>query len=182
MSCLSLLRWIDHPAARVLGLVFLVRDLVVAVLAVGAFVTGALADGGALQVVAVVLGALALAGVVISPLTRRNDMGKGKRIRRLRQEAKKRDTASSTLGSESTQEASPNVGPSFIIGGPGTKVGKATIEKSYSNAPQFGGICGAEIEEGTMRGNVHDPQGISAKPKEGPESKKRTDDAETEPA
>jgi hypothetical protein len=71
MSRLSLPRWIDHPAARVLGLVFLVRDLVLAVLAVGAVVTGALADGGALSAVAVVLGVLALAGVVISALARR---------------------------------------------------------------------------------------------------------------
>lgn len=54
----------------------------------------------------------------------------------------------------------PSPGPSFVIGGPGAKVGRASIKDSYSNSPGgFGGIYGDDIEGAEMEGNIHDPEG-----------------------
>jgi len=65
---LSLPRWTNHPALRAFGFVFLLRDLVLAAVAIGGLVTGMLADQDTLSVVAVGLGTVALAGVVASSI------------------------------------------------------------------------------------------------------------------
>jgi hypothetical protein len=62
----SLSRWTKHPAVYVFGLVFLMRDLILAGLALGGLVAGSLAHQDTLSVVAMGLAALALAGVVAS--------------------------------------------------------------------------------------------------------------------
>jgi hypothetical protein len=62
----SLFRWTNHPAVTVANFVFVVRDIVLAALAVGGLVAGALAHQDTLSVVAVALAALALTGVVVS--------------------------------------------------------------------------------------------------------------------
>lgn len=62
----SLFRWTNHPAVTVANFVFLMRDVVLAALAVGGLVAGALAHEGILSIVAVALAALALTGVVVS--------------------------------------------------------------------------------------------------------------------
>jgi hypothetical protein len=59
-------RWTNHPAVRLFGSVLVVRDMVLTVLALGALVAGGLARHDTLSVVALGLGALALAGVVAS--------------------------------------------------------------------------------------------------------------------
>jgi hypothetical protein len=66
---LSLPRWTSHPAFGVFGFVFLMRDLVITALGVGALVAGGLANQATLSIVAVSLGGLALAGVVASSVT-----------------------------------------------------------------------------------------------------------------
>ncbi|MGI9099992.1 MAG: hypothetical protein ACR2H2_16120 [Solirubrobacteraceae bacterium] len=65
---LSVPRWAKHPALRVFGVVFLLRDFILAALALGGVLTGVLANQDTLSVVAVGLGALALAGVVASTI------------------------------------------------------------------------------------------------------------------
>jgi hypothetical protein len=62
----SLFRWTNHPAVTVANFVFVLRDIVLAALAVGGLVAGALAHQDTLSVVAVALAALALTGVVVS--------------------------------------------------------------------------------------------------------------------
>jgi hypothetical protein len=62
----SLFRWTNHPAVTVANFVFLMRDVVLAALAVGGLVAGALAHQDTLSIVAVALAALALTGVVVS--------------------------------------------------------------------------------------------------------------------
>jgi hypothetical protein len=66
---LSLPRWTSHPAFGVFGFVFLMRDLVITALGVGALLAGGLANQATLSIVAVSLGGLALAGVVASSVT-----------------------------------------------------------------------------------------------------------------
>jgi hypothetical protein len=66
---LSLPRWTSHPAFGVFGFVFLMRDLVLAALALGGLVAGGLANQETLSIVAVSLGGLSLAGVVASSVT-----------------------------------------------------------------------------------------------------------------
>jgi hypothetical protein len=65
---LSLPQWTNHPAFGVFGFVFLVRDLVLTALAIGAVLAGGLANRATLSLVAVGLGALAVAGVVASTI------------------------------------------------------------------------------------------------------------------
>jgi hypothetical protein len=75
---LSVPRWAKHPALRVFGVVFLLRDFILAALALGGVLTGVLANQDALSVLAVGLGALALAGVVASSIAgqrRVDDLG-----------------------------------------------------------------------------------------------------------
>lgn len=62
----SLHRWTNHPALYVFGFVFLMRDVILAGLAVGGLLVGGLAGQGTLSIVAVTLAALALGGVVAS--------------------------------------------------------------------------------------------------------------------
>jgi hypothetical protein len=64
----SLHRWTSHPAFYVFGVVFLLRDVILAGLAVGGLAIGSLAHEGTLSVVAVALAALALTGVVASSI------------------------------------------------------------------------------------------------------------------
>ncbi len=70
MSRFALPRWADHPALRELGLVFLVRDLVLVVLALCSLMGGVLAERGTLSIVAIVLGVLGLGGVIASAISR----------------------------------------------------------------------------------------------------------------
>jgi len=62
----SFFRWTNHPAVTVANFVFVMRDVVLAALAVGGLVAGALAHQDTLSIVAVVLAGLALTGVVVS--------------------------------------------------------------------------------------------------------------------
>ncbi len=58
------------------------------------------------------------------------------------------------------QQPPQQPGGSFVIGGPGVKVGRASITDSYSNHPEgFGGIYGDEIEDAKMERNTHDVPG-----------------------
>ena len=59
-------RWTKHPAFYVFGIVFLLRDVILAGLALGGIAAGSLAHQNTLSLVAVGLAALALAGVVAS--------------------------------------------------------------------------------------------------------------------
>lgn len=62
----SFSRWTKHPAFYAFGLVFLMRDLILAGLALSGLVAGSLGRQDTLSVVAMGLAALALAGVVAS--------------------------------------------------------------------------------------------------------------------
>jgi hypothetical protein len=62
----SFFRWTNHPAVTVANFVFVMRDVVLAALAIGGLVAGALAHQDTLSIVAVVLAGLALTGVVVS--------------------------------------------------------------------------------------------------------------------
>ena len=62
----SFFRWTNHPAVTVANFVFVMRDVVLAVLAIGGLVAGTLAHHDTLSIVAVVLAGLALTGVVVS--------------------------------------------------------------------------------------------------------------------
>jgi hypothetical protein len=66
----SLHRWTSHPAFYVFGVLFLLRDVILAGLALGGLAIGSLAPQGTLSIVAVALAALALAGVVASSVLR----------------------------------------------------------------------------------------------------------------
>jgi hypothetical protein len=72
-------RWTSHPALRAFGFVFLVRDLIVAVLAVGGLVAGGVANHDTLWLVAAGFGVFTLAGVVASSVVgqRRADASMG---------------------------------------------------------------------------------------------------------
>jgi hypothetical protein len=72
-------RWTSHPALRAFGFVFLVRDLIVAVLAVGGLAAGGVANHDTLWLVAAGVGVLTLAGVVASSVVgqRRADASMG---------------------------------------------------------------------------------------------------------
>lgn len=72
-------RWISHPALRAFGLVFLVRDLIVAVVAVGGLVAGGVANPTTVWLVAAGVGVLALTVVVASSVLgqRRADASMG---------------------------------------------------------------------------------------------------------
>jgi hypothetical protein len=65
----SFSRWTNHPAVHVCNLVFLMRDIAIAALAVGGLIAGALAHQDTLSIVALALAALALTGVVASSVT-----------------------------------------------------------------------------------------------------------------
>jgi hypothetical protein len=71
----SLHRWTSHPAFYVFGVLFLLRDVILAGLALGGLAIGSLAPQGTLSIVAVVLAALALAGVVASSVLRQRAGG-----------------------------------------------------------------------------------------------------------
>ncbi len=62
----SLFRWTNHPAVTIANFVFVMRDVILAALAIGGLVAGALAHQDTLSVVALALAALALTGVVVS--------------------------------------------------------------------------------------------------------------------
>jgi len=62
----SLIRWTNHPAVTVANFVFVMRDLILAALAIGGLVAGVLAHQDTLSIVAMVLAGLALTGVVVS--------------------------------------------------------------------------------------------------------------------
>jgi hypothetical protein len=64
----SLRRWTSHPAFYVFGVVFLLRDVILAGLALGGLAIGSLAGEGTLSIVAVALAGLALTGVVASSI------------------------------------------------------------------------------------------------------------------
>jgi hypothetical protein len=61
-------RLTSHPALRAFGVVFLVRDLVVAVLAIGGLIAGGVAHQDMLWIGAAAVGVLALAALVASSL------------------------------------------------------------------------------------------------------------------
>jgi hypothetical protein len=65
---LSHSRWTSHPALRVFGVVFLARDLILALLALIGVVGGGLVDQNTLSIVALGLGAVVIAGVVVSSI------------------------------------------------------------------------------------------------------------------
>jgi hypothetical protein len=65
---LSHSRWTSHPALKIFGVVFLARDLILALVALGGLVGGGIATHDTLAIVALGLGALALAGVVVSSI------------------------------------------------------------------------------------------------------------------
>ena len=65
---LSHSRWTSHPALKVFGVVFLARDLILALVALGGLVGGGIATQDTLAIAALGLGALALAGVVVSAI------------------------------------------------------------------------------------------------------------------
>lgn len=71
----SLHRWTSHPAFYVFGVLFLLRDVILAGLALGGLAIGSLAHEGTLSIVAVALAALALAGVVASSVLRQRGAG-----------------------------------------------------------------------------------------------------------
>jgi len=71
----SLHRWTSHPAFDVFGFVFLMRDVILAGLALGGGLVGGLAGQGTLSIVAVALAALALTGVVVSSVVAQRGMG-----------------------------------------------------------------------------------------------------------
>jgi hypothetical protein len=71
----SLHRWTNHPAFYVFGLVFLMRDVILAGLALGGGLVGGLAHENTLSVVGVVLAALALTGVVASSVAAQRRAG-----------------------------------------------------------------------------------------------------------
>jgi hypothetical protein len=62
----SLIRWTNHPAVTIANFVFVMRDIILAALAIGGLVAGVLAHQDTLSIVAVVLAGLALTGVVVS--------------------------------------------------------------------------------------------------------------------
>jgi hypothetical protein len=62
----SLFRWTNHPAVTIANFVFVMRDIVLATLAIGGLIAGTLAHHDTLSIVAVVLAGLALTGVVVS--------------------------------------------------------------------------------------------------------------------
>jgi hypothetical protein len=64
----SLFRWTNHPAVTVANFVFLMRDVILAALAIGGLVAGALAHQDTLSIVAVALAGVALTGVVVSSI------------------------------------------------------------------------------------------------------------------
>jgi hypothetical protein len=72
-------RWTSHPALRAFGFVFLVRDLIVALVAVGGLVAGGVAHPDTLWLVAAGVGVLTLAGVVATSVVgqRRTDASMG---------------------------------------------------------------------------------------------------------
>jgi hypothetical protein len=61
-------RWTSHPALRVFGVVFLARDVILALLALVGVVGGGLANQKTLSIVALALGAVAIAAVVGSSI------------------------------------------------------------------------------------------------------------------
>jgi hypothetical protein len=71
----SLHRWTSHPAFYVFGVLFLLRDVILAGLALGGLAIGSLAPQGTLSIVAVALAALALTGVVASSVLRQRGAG-----------------------------------------------------------------------------------------------------------
>jgi hypothetical protein len=71
----SLHRWTNHAAFYVFGFVFLMRDVILAGLALGGLLVGSLAGQGTLSIVAVTLAALALAGVVASSIAAQRRAG-----------------------------------------------------------------------------------------------------------
>jgi hypothetical protein len=61
-------RWTSHPALRVFGVVFLARDLILALLALIGVVGGGLVNQNTLSIVALALGAVLITGVVVSSI------------------------------------------------------------------------------------------------------------------
>jgi hypothetical protein len=57
-------RWTSHPALRVFGVVFLARDVILTLLAIGGLVGSGLATQSTLSIAAVVLAALVIASLV----------------------------------------------------------------------------------------------------------------------
>jgi hypothetical protein len=112
MPRLSLPVWTDHPLVRVLGLAFLVRDLIVTLLGVGAVVTTLLGLG----TVGIVLGGLAIGYVAVSVIARRRPpkasvsdppavVPAGRNaLRELLQEERARQTALSASGASPNRE------------------------------------------------------------------------------
>jgi hypothetical protein len=72
-------RWTSHPALKAFGFVFLIRDLIVAVVAVGGLIAGGVARQDTLWLVPAGVGVLALAVVVASSVVgqRRADASVG---------------------------------------------------------------------------------------------------------
>jgi hypothetical protein len=72
-------RWTSHPALKAFGFVFLIRDLIVAVIAVGGLIAGGVARQDALWLVAAGVGVLAVGVVVASSVVgqRRADASVG---------------------------------------------------------------------------------------------------------
>jgi hypothetical protein len=72
-------RWTSHPALKAFGFVFLVRDLIVALLAIGGLAAGGVANHDTLWLVAAGVGVLTLVGVVASSVVgqRRADAAMG---------------------------------------------------------------------------------------------------------
>jgi hypothetical protein len=72
-------RWTSHPALKAFGFVFLIRDLIVAVIAVGGLIAGGVARQDTLWLVAAGVGVLAVGVVVASSVVgqRRADASVG---------------------------------------------------------------------------------------------------------
>jgi hypothetical protein len=61
-------RWTSHPALRVFGVVFLARDVILTLLALGGLVGGGLANQDTLSIAALGVGGVAIAAVVVSSI------------------------------------------------------------------------------------------------------------------
>jgi hypothetical protein len=64
-------RWTSHPALRVFGVVFLARDVILALLALVGVVGGGLANQNTLSIAALCLAAVLIAGVIVSSIATR---------------------------------------------------------------------------------------------------------------
>jgi hypothetical protein len=68
--------WLDHPVVRLVGAVFLVRDVVIVAFGLIPTVVGVLADGDVVSYIAIIVGVLAIALGIVPPLLRQPPEGR----------------------------------------------------------------------------------------------------------